>query len=167
MYAINARDAKETRSVMPDIAHEAQAAVQGRLDHVGMSGIEIPVRLPQADGSLLVLPAKADAFVSLDQPEAKGIHMSRLFLTLEELLSDHELDAVLVERLLRAFIRSHRDLSMSSHVRLAFELPLRRPALRPQRVRRHHVLVGHAVGQRRGVGRNAQLLGTEGLHGPA
>jgi GTP cyclohydrolase I len=128
MIAANA--SKETRSVMPDIAHEAQASVQGRLDHVGMAGIEIPVRLPQANGGLLVLPARADAFVSLDQPEAKGIHMSRLFLTLEELLSDNELGADLIERLLRAFIHSHRDLSMSSHVKLSFDLPLRRPSLK-------------------------------------
>lgn len=115
---------------MPDIAHDAQALVTGRLDHVGMSGIEIPVRLKQADGSLLMLPAKAEAFVSLDQPEAKGIHMSRLFLKLEELLSDNVLDGALIERLLRTFIASHDGLSQSSHIRLDFELPLKRKALK-------------------------------------
>lgn len=126
----NAAGERQADSVMPDIAHDAQAAVQGRLDHVGMSGIEIPVRLPLPDGQVQVLPARAEAFVSLDQPEAKGIHMSRLFLTLEDLLSDHPLDGALIERLLRSFVRSHGALSRSSHLKLSFDLPLRRPALK-------------------------------------
>jgi GTP cyclohydrolase IB len=119
-------------AAMPDIAHESQAAVQGCLDHVGMSGVEIPVRFKQTDGSILMLPANGDVFVSLDLPEAKGIHMSRLFLTLEELLSDNNLDASLIEYVLRTFIESHRGLSKSSHLRLHFELPIKRPALKSE-----------------------------------
>ena len=64
---------------MPDIANQSRSALTGTLDWVNMSDIEVPVRL--ANGSLV--PARAEAFVSLDDPDAKGIHMSRLFLALQ------------------------------------------------------------------------------------
>ena len=64
---------------LPDIA--AQASRQSLLlDWVGMCGIAIPVIL---DGQRLT--ASADAGVSLDNAEARGIHMSRLYLALEML----------------------------------------------------------------------------------
>jgi len=57
---------------LPDIA--AQAARQALpLDWVGMRGIALPVFI---EGQRLA--AKADAGVSLDDGEARGIHMSRL-----------------------------------------------------------------------------------------
>ena len=59
---------------LPDIA--AQALRQAHpLEWVGMCGIALPVLL---DGKKL--PATADAGVSLDNGEARGIHMSRLYL---------------------------------------------------------------------------------------
>jgi GTP cyclohydrolase FolE2 len=64
---------------LPDIA--AQAARQALpLEWVGMCGIALPVLF---DGQRLV--ATADAGVSLDDGEARGIHMSRLYLALEQL----------------------------------------------------------------------------------
>ena len=78
-----------------------------------MSDIEVPVRL--ANGSLV--PARASAFVSLDDPDAKGIHMSRLFLALQTKLEE-ELSVSLMEAIIECFVDSHKGLSNRARVEL-------------------------------------------------
>jgi len=114
---------------MPDVAKQVRSLPGGTLDKVGMAGIEVPVRLRDNSGLAVLVPARADAFVSLDDPTARGIHMSRLFLSLQAILGEDELDLRLVDRLLHAFVGSHAGISSSSAVRVAFDLPLRRRAL--------------------------------------
>ena len=115
---------------MPDVAHHARSPFTGTLDKVGMTAIEIPVRLRAADGTVVMAPGKADAFVSLDDPEAKGIHMSRLYLGLSAVLEEEEFSLAAVRRVLKAFVGSHAGLSRSASLDLSFELPVRRPALK-------------------------------------
>lgn len=115
---------------MPDVAHHARSPFTGTLDKVGMTAIEVPVRLRAADGSAVMAPGKADAFVSLDDPEAKGIHMSRLYLGLSAVLEEEEFSLGAVRRILQAFVGSHAGLSRSASLDLSFELPVRRPALK-------------------------------------
>jgi len=107
---------------LPDIA--AQASRQALpLDWVGMCGIALPVLF---DGQRL--SAKADAGVSLDDGEARGIHMSRLYLALEML--EHEtLTPALLRRVLQRFLDSHGGLSHSAYVKIHTDLLLKRPAL--------------------------------------
>lgn len=114
-----------TPASMPDIARQARTILTGTLDLVGMSDIEVPVHLP---GGALV-PARASAFVSLDDPDAKGIHMSRLFLTLQEFLGREELSPMVLRSMLASFIATHQDLSQRARVEIAYDLPLKRPAL--------------------------------------
>ncbi len=64
---------------LPDIARQTTTA-DLPLDWVGMQGIALPVQI----GGQRVA-AEADAGVSLDDPQARGIHMSRLYLALAEL----------------------------------------------------------------------------------
>ncbi|TVR12213.1 MAG: GTP cyclohydrolase I FolE2 [Planctomycetota bacterium] len=110
---------------MPDIAASSPVGTTGALDLVGMSDIELPLRW--SNGTLI--PARASAFVSLDDPQAKGIHMSRLYLRLQEFLDLGPLDADGLQELLRGFLRTHAGLSQRARVVLAFDLPLQRPAL--------------------------------------
>ncbi len=107
---------------LPDIA--AQASRQALpLDWVGMCGIALPVLF---DGQRL--SAKADAGVSLDDGEARGIHMSRLYLALEVL--EHEtLTPALLRRILQRFLDSHEGLSHSAYLKIHTDLLLKRPAL--------------------------------------
>ncbi len=114
---------------MPDIAHDARPPLGGVLDRVGMARIEVPVRLRDDSGMSVLMPARAEAFVSLDEPAARGIHMSRLFLALQAILEEEELSLATVRRLLESFIASHQDLSRSAAVKLEFDLPIKRPAL--------------------------------------
>ncbi|WP_338583934.1 GTP cyclohydrolase FolE2 [Pseudomonas sp. MAG733B] len=107
---------------LPDIA--AQASRQALpLEWVGMCGIALPVLL---DGQRL--PATADAGVSLDNGEARGIHMSRLYLALE-MLEQETLSPALLRRVLQSFLNSHAGLSNNAYLNIHTDLLLKRPAL--------------------------------------
>ncbi|MBF6040716.1 GTP cyclohydrolase I FolE2 [Pseudomonas sp. P154a] len=107
---------------LPDIA--AQASRQALpLDWVGMCGIALPVLF---DGQRL--SATADAGVSLDDGEARGIHMSRLYLALE-MLEQENLTPTLLRRILQSFLDSHEGLSRNAYLKIHADLLLKRPAL--------------------------------------
>lgn len=107
---------------LPDVA--AQASRQTLpLDWVGMCGIATPVLI---DGQRL--SAMADAGVSLDDGEARGIHMSRLYLALE-LLEETTLSPALLRRILQQFLDSHEGLSHTASLSVHTDLLLKRPAL--------------------------------------
>ncbi|QKS86005.1 GTP cyclohydrolase FolE2 [Pseudomonas bijieensis] len=107
---------------LPDVA--AQASRQTLpLDWVGMCGIATPVLI---DGQRL--SALADAGVSLDDGEARGIHMSRLYLALE-LLEETALSPALLRRILQQFLDSHEGLSHAASLSVHTDLLLKRPAL--------------------------------------
>jgi GTP cyclohydrolase I len=110
---------------MPDVANEVRPAVAGRLDWVGMDNIELPVRM--ADGE--ATRARVSAKVNLVRPEARGIHMSRLYLHVDRALSCEPLSACMLRRLLKDFLDSHGELSDRAMLRVEFDLLLRRPAL--------------------------------------
>lgn len=107
---------------LPDIA--AQASRQALpLDWVGMCGIALPILI---DGQRLT--ASADAGVSLDDGEARGIHMSRLYLALE-MLDQQLLTPALLRNVLQRFLQSHEGLSKNAYLRIHTDLLLKRPAL--------------------------------------
>lgn len=116
--------------IMPDVAVDSVASAPGKLDLVGMTAIEVALRLRDETGAALRIPARVDAFISLDDPYARGIHMSRLFLALQQELAKHEFSLAVVEPLLAAFVASHAPMSSSSHVRIAFDYLARRESLR-------------------------------------
>jgi len=115
---------------MPDIAKEAEPAIAGALDWVGMDEIAMPVRLVGADESVVQSAARVAAYVNLTQPDVRGIHMSRLYLHVDKALSAEPLTPCSLRRLLRDFLDSHGELSDRAMVRVAFDQLLRRPALK-------------------------------------
>ncbi|WP_371186623.1 GTP cyclohydrolase FolE2 [Thalassotalea maritima] len=114
---------------MPDIANQTAAQTEGTLDRVGMGNIEMPIMLAAKDEAERVINAHIDAFVNLTQPKAKGIHMSRLYLALDDLASNSVLNYPSLVSLLNDFITSHEDLSDTAYVKFAFDYPIRREAL--------------------------------------
>lgn len=116
-------------SPLPDVANETAPQIGGTLDRVGMSGVELVLRLRDASGEIFRTPARADAAVSLDDEQVKGIHMSRLFLSLNNHLADAELSLPLVNEILKEFIQTHQDMSANSYLTLSYEHSLKRPAL--------------------------------------
>ena len=121
--------APEKTHSLPDIARDSTAQIAGILDRVGMSGIETVLRRRSPEGELMLVPARADAFVNLDDPEARGIHMSRLYLDLQRNLEENEFTFSLLATILESFTRSHSSLSSHSYLRLSYEILLKRRAL--------------------------------------
>ena len=121
---------ENTARLLPDVAVQAQPHLAGALDWVGMDGIEVPVRFDAGDGRAERSSAQVGAFVNLTRPDKRGIHMSRLYLLVDEYLSAKSLDAATIEGLLRAFLDSHKDLSDRARISIRFDHLIRRPALR-------------------------------------
>jgi GTP cyclohydrolase IB len=117
---------------MPDVAREADAAVAGTLDWVGMDEIDVPIRLAAAEGDTVQSAARVAACVNLTRPEVRGIHMSRLYLHVDKALAAEPLTPCSIRRLLRDFLESHADLSDRAMMRIAFDHLLRRPALKSE-----------------------------------
>jgi GTP cyclohydrolase IB len=115
--------------IMPDIANDARPAAAGQLAWVGMGEIESPVRIALADDEVQTASAKVRAFVNLHRAEARGIHMSRLYLHLDRHLAAEPLSPASLRRLLRDFLDSHADLSDRAMVEIRFDALLRRKAL--------------------------------------
>ncbi|CAI8719798.1 hypothetical protein A9HBioS_2615 [Pseudomonas koreensis] len=88
-----------------------------------MRGIALPVLL---EGQRL--SAKADAGVSLDDGEARGIHMSRLYLALAT-LEQQNLSPRLLRQVLDDFLDSHDGLSSNAYLNIHSQVLLKRPAL--------------------------------------
>tara|TARA_B100001248_G_scaffold261746_1_gene254057 strand:- start:61205 stop:62152 length:948 start_codon:yes stop_codon:yes gene_type:complete len=119
---------KINKATMPDIAHQTKSENYGTLDRVGMTDVQIPLIL-STDGKDFRVAAKADLFVNLIDPEAKGIHMSRLFLKAQESFEKNTFDLQLLKNLLSSFIESHKDLSDEAFIRLKFDYLTLRSAL--------------------------------------
>lgn len=118
-----------TPTIMPDIANQTSAQTEGTLDWVGMSNIEMPLVVGAAHEPERPVSAHVDAFVNLTDPKAKGIHMSRLYLLLEELSNNDVLNHQSLKKLLHDFIDSHEGLSDQAYVRFSFDYHLRRKSL--------------------------------------
>ncbi|WP_338660471.1 GTP cyclohydrolase FolE2 [Pseudomonas bubulae] len=107
---------------LPDVA--AQSSQQAiALEWVGMCGIASPVLI---NGQRL--SAKIDAGVNLVDATARGIHMSRLYLALDQLETEN-LTPALLRQLLQCFLDSHEGLSNKAYVRIHSDVLLKRPAL--------------------------------------
>ncbi|MBR9827652.1 MAG: GTP cyclohydrolase I FolE2 [Oceanospirillales bacterium] len=119
-----------TITLLPDVAHHTEADQHCTLDWVGMSGIDLPLMLAgQPDTTL---PAKVDMHVDIATPRHRGIHMSRLYLALQDTLAHAPLDRNRLEQLLQSSLDSHAGISQHACIKLQFQLPLLRPALKSQ-----------------------------------
>ena len=107
---------------LPDIASQT-TRLTSTLTWVGMEGIALPIQLGTRS-----LTAKLDAGVSLDDADARGIHMSRLYLGLSS-LEDAALTLPTVKDILSAFLTSQEGLSQHAYLNVEGELPLKREAL--------------------------------------
>src|SRR5262245_8578713 len=112
---------ENTLRAMPDVAGRAERGLSGRLERVGMDEIELPVLIAAADGTTERFRARVAAFVNLGDAEARGIHMSRLYLHLDRHLSAEPLTPCSLRRVLRDFLESHATLSTRAEVRVRFD----------------------------------------------
>lgn len=116
-------------TLMPDVANHTTAQTEGTLDWVGMSNIEMPIMVASKNQTERMVSAHIDAFVNLNNPKAKGIHMSRLYLLIDELSNSQVLNYQTLVTLLNGFIDSHVELSDDAKVKFSFDYHLRRKSL--------------------------------------
>lgn len=112
-----------TPTVLPDVAYDV-AAFARPIDWVGMAGIALPLMV---DG--LTVPALADVHVDLADAHARGIHMSRLYLTLQGDLAGKALGPGMLLQILQDCIASQGGASAAARVHLAYDHLLLRRAL--------------------------------------
>lgn len=118
-----------TNRQLPDVTFESRAQVAGMLDKVGMSQIEVALRVQTPEFGETLIPAYADAYVNLVDPQAKGIHMSRLFVTLHEGLKKSSLSAKLCAEIADKFLETHSQVSDTAFLTVKFQLPTTQKAL--------------------------------------
>lgn len=117
-----------TPASLPDVAHDA-AALARPLDWVGMEKIALPVRIHDADGNTVQVAASVDVAVDLRDAGARGIHMSRLYLQLQQAFASEAITPPGLRRVLQGFIESQNGLSSRARLRVRYEHLLQRPAL--------------------------------------
>ncbi len=121
-------DSTNQSCTLPDIASEEKAKIGGQLQWVGMSDIEMPLRL-QADVEVPASVARVRAEVSLDDEATKGIHMSRLYLACDEVFSSGDINFDDLVGLTKRFLETHNKLSQNALIEVEAEALIRRPAL--------------------------------------
>lgn len=69
------------------------------------------------------LPAKLQTHVSLDKGNSRGIHMSRLFLSAQEKLTQRPFSFQLLTDILCESLLTHAEMSQSARLQIDFEIP--------------------------------------------
>jgi GTP cyclohydrolase IB len=113
---------------LPDVARHGLTSPLESLDWVGMSGIHQPLQI--RDGrNVRSVQSRVQIYVDLADEMAKGIHMSRLYLILDEHSETRPLSTAGLKLMLASLLESHRDLSTQAFVQFDFDYFLRRKAL--------------------------------------
>jgi GTP cyclohydrolase I len=127
---MNASDAcQENQCAMPDIANEPHSGPNSPLDWVGMSEIELPIYVLNANKDKIQSLAKIQAYVNLIDPKSKGIHMSRLYLALDEKLGMATLSPSLLAEIVSNFADSHKLISSNAYLECRFDFFEKRRSL--------------------------------------
>jgi GTP cyclohydrolase I len=115
-------------SALPDVAHDA-ALLARPLDWVGMERIALPVRIADNAGGAVQVAASVDVAVDLADARARGIHMSRLYLQLQQAFASETITPAGLRRVLQGFVDSQQGLSTSAKLVLRYDHLLQRAAL--------------------------------------
>ena len=113
---------------MPDVARIGLQQPHATLDWVGMSGIHQPLLIRDGKATRQA-QTRVQIYVDLADEMAKGIHMSRLYLILDEHAETRALSPAGLKLMLASVLESHRDLSTQVFIQFDFDYFLRRKAL--------------------------------------
>ncbi len=114
---------------LPDIANEPHSGPNAPLNWVGMSEIELPVHMLNGKGSQIQTVARVQAYVNLIDRKSKGIHMSRLYIAVDQILSDNVLTPALLHKVVKQFADSQEGISDSAYLECRLDFFERRKSL--------------------------------------
>ena len=123
-----ARMSNRNPAHLPDVAGDAVALARP-LDWVGMEHIALPVRIADGAGGQLQVAADIDVAVNLADASARGIHMSRLYLQLQDGLAREAITPAGLRHLLQDGIASQQGLATQARLRIRYDALLQRTAL--------------------------------------
>ena len=128
------REIADTTKKLPDVASAHATPIALSLNWVGMDQIDLPLSVvtrehADTDISTSNVDARVNCYVSLDNEQAKGIHMSRLYRSVNRHAQQQAFTPRIAHELLNDMIASHRDLSCDAYFNMSFNLTLNRPAL--------------------------------------
>lgn len=107
---------------------------------VGIAPVDLPVVVKRRDGSTQVLQTEASLYCSLDDPNAKGLNLSRLYLLMHERIKDHLSIEGITEALKQL---AEKQGSKNAYCKLRFKYPWEQEALRSRDNATFKKLVGH------------------------
>ncbi|WP_144392217.1 GTP cyclohydrolase FolE2 [Pleionea sediminis] len=115
-------------TTLPDITSNSQPITLTTLQWVGMENIAVPMKIKHLDQSISNISTAVNVYVNLADPTAKGIHMSRLHLLLNQ-LEEKQISKERLESLLSKFVESQDRKSQNSKIEISFDLILKKPSL--------------------------------------
>nr|WP_062356140.1 GTP cyclohydrolase FolE2 [Pseudoxanthomonas mexicana] len=116
------------RADLPDVAHQ-RVPLARPLDWVGMENIALPVRIADGQGGQLQVAASIDLSVNLANPDARGIHMSRLYLQLQDGLACEAITPAGLRHLLQDGVAAQAGLATNARLKIRYDALLQRKAL--------------------------------------
>lgn len=115
---------KTLKDTMPDVTSHSSSVINSKIDWVGMDKVTIPVIV---NGESCI--AHTNVYVNVLDPSAKGIHMSRLYITLGQELLKKELTVKRLKNAIKDIVESQKGLSDSAQLLLKWDQPILRKAL--------------------------------------
>ncbi len=116
------------RPELPDVAFQSVSLARA-LDWVGMDNIALPVRISDGAGGHVQVAASIDLAVNLTKPEERGIHMSRLYLQLQDSLARESITPAGLRKLLQESVDSQSGIADAARLVIRYEALLQRRAL--------------------------------------
>ena len=100
------------------------------LKKVGIAPVDLPIRVLRRDGGQQELQAQASLYCSLDDPNAKGLNLSRVYLLMHDTIKDH----LTIEGIQAALEEmAYRQGSNAAYCKLRFRYPWVQKALRTRK----------------------------------
>lgn len=107
---------------------------------VGIAPVDLPIIVKRRDGGTQVLQAEASLYCSLDDVNAKGLNLSRLYLMMHEKIKDHlSIDGI--KDALKEL--ADKQGSNNAYCKLRFKYPWHQDALRSKQDGTDEKLRGH------------------------
>lgn len=114
--------------VLPDVTSDLNAESPSSLQWVGMEDIAVPIVIQIDQEHPQAVAAKANVYISLEKPEVKGIHMSRLHALVNR-LPNTECCKEEIESFLNSLIQSQNNIGQEAKVELSFDVLIKKSAL--------------------------------------
>lgn len=117
------------KNELPDVAQDSRPPKTSKLNWVGMKGIVMPLIFVDKDIGKKQVRSIIDCYVDLNNPQKRGIHMSRMYLKLADISHAAEVNYGTLIQLSNDLIDEQEGSSSSSKVSIGFDLCIQRESL--------------------------------------